>query len=455
MRFTTLARTASALLTALLAVSCVSVNIPKDYVPDDKVVFLMQDTGFGPIRYGALAADPYVFQPDSTPVDGTKPAFLKSVSLERLLKADFKADSRLYREAFAHFNYVLKLPLFEELRPILDKADIKPPAPLLPNKGDKIQDFTNGTEYVYPDAVGARITVLNSGVYLVTFSDKSVFQWQPDGVYFWKDAQGVDTQQYNLKLGYIMVKIGDYTFEKDPMFRRLKSSKGVLEFDAAPQAQYNLTPSEAGAAQYTFFLDKTSGVYSCSVKTASGLRFDWFPMQKSLLVTKGTQAVSIDASFQKIHALFDTVAGKASDVLSVYLPQGIRLANLDAKDLGYAEVNPAWPEGYKVKTIGPFDVWYTAKDEALLGKIRSDRLTTIEAQDHALSGLSGVKRRAIIIPPDLNAYRKLHASKPGEVLNWYPSGFESLDYITMWLLSVPRYDKPAGQDYFLTRNSTK
>ena len=53
-----------------------------------------------------------------------------------------------------------------------------------------------------------------------------------------------------------------------------------------------------------------------------------------------------------------------------------------------------------------------------------------------------------MIPPDLAAYRKLHASEPGDLISWYPSGFETLDYITMWPISVPRHTASAGQDYF-------
>jgi len=53
-----------------------------------------------------------------------------------------------------------------------------------------------------------------------------------------------------------------------------------------------------------------------------------------------------------------------------------------------------------------------------------------------------------VIPPDLLSYCRLQASKPGSVLNWYPSGFETKDYIVMWPISVPRYATPMGQDYF-------
>jgi len=87
----------------------------------------------------------------------------------------------------------------------------------------------------------------------------------------------------------------------------------------------------------------------------------------------------------------------------------------------------------------------------LLSKLNVSQLGDIEGKVHALSGLSGAPRRSIVIPPDLASYRKLHAIVPGDKLNWYPSGFESLDYITMWPISVPRYDQPAGQDYFFNQ----
>ena len=120
--------------------SCATFQVPKDYVPDSKVVYLMQNTGFNPIRYDAVAADPYTFAEDTSPIDALQPHFLKEATFDALLKPDYIADGILYREVSAHFQYILTMPLFFELRAILDSADIKPPVPLSLETGAKIQD---------------------------------------------------------------------------------------------------------------------------------------------------------------------------------------------------------------------------------------------------------------------------------------------------------------------------
>jgi len=432
--------------TALLLVSCVTV--PKDYVPDQKVVFLMQNTDFGPISYPALAADPYEFVPSTAPVDAVRPPFLQAAQFSTYLKADLKADSFLYRSAQAHFASIMALPVLQDLRTQLDQAVIQPPAPLSADHGDKIQDYTNGAEYQYPGAPNARISILNNGTSIITFEDHSLFQSDAEGNLLWKDAQGKQTQYFLPKSRAVQVQLGDTTFESTPVFRRLQGPRGTMEFTTQPQPQYRFTSIEKGALPYVLFVDDQGGVLACSVTTAAGLRYDWFVEDRSLLITQGSQAVSVQEDFQKAHAAFDPATRKPGELLSLFLPQGVRLTNLNGKTPSWGELTPAWPEGYLLKSMGPFDVWYTAKDQALLAKLSLEKMVSIEAKDRALTGLATSARHAVVIPPDLAAYRKLHASKPGEVLHWYPSGFETLDYIILWPLSVPRYDQPAGQDYF-------
>lgn len=439
---------AAALAIVGLFSSCVSVNIPKEYVPDNQVVFLMQQTDYGPIKYDIVPADPYVFTPDQTAVDAVNPKFLKDLRFDSLLKADFPADTRLYREVAAHFQYVLKLLLFAELRPLLDSADIKPPAPIVPNKGDKIQDYSNATEFQYPDAADASIVIFTAGGFVIHFADKSLYQQDVSGLYFWKDAAGKETQFYDPAKGNIRVIVGDTMYEKGVTSRSMTNSKGRLEYTSDPTPQYNLVGATEKAPRYTYFIDAGGAVKSCAVQSATGIRFDYFPDDQIVLAQQGAQAVSIGADFQKVHGAFDIAKRQTTNILSLYLPQGIRLTNLDANSPSYGELSPAWPEGYKMKVMGPFNVWYTPKDEPLLTKINANRLNEIEAKGRSLSGLSGTSRRSIVIPPDLESYRRLQAFKPGDKLNWYPSGFETLDYITMWPISVPRYKQAVGQDYF-------
>lgn len=432
----------------LAATSCVTYRIPKDYVPDGKVVFLMQNTGFDPIRYPALPADPYSFEPSASTIDAQNPKFLRLARFDGLLDPDYRADTLLAREAEAHFRYMLDLPLFLRLKSRLDSLRIAPPDPLPLEKGEKIQDFVNGAEYAYPPAEGAKISMLDSGIAVIRFPDGSTFQSQPDGLYFWNDAAGKTVQEYDPASGLILAKLGDAAVSAKGSFRSYADPEGKLEYNSSGDPQYTLFATEPGSPPYTYFTDPERNVISCSVKNAAGIRFDYFPAERHLLVVQGDQAVSIDSSFAKTHSRFDAKTHRTADIRSVYLPQGIRLKDLDSGSIQSSDLKPAWPESYRLRRIGPFDVWYAEKDAALLEKISAARLSEIEARARELSGLGGAARRTIVVPPDLDAYRKLHARGAGDAMNWYPSGFESLDYITLWPVSVPRYAAPAGQEYF-------
>jgi hypothetical protein len=431
--------------------SCATFQVPKDYVPDSKVVYLMQNTGFNPIRYDAVAADPYVFAEDASPIDALHPHFLKEATFDALLKPDYIADGILYREVSAHFQYMLTMPLFFELRAILDSADIKPPVPLSLETGAKVQDYTNGAEYEYPPVSGAKISILNSGIDIIRFADGSSYQWQKNGLYFWNDAGGKTVQQYDPERGLIVVKTDSGTLTSSPDYRGLKNDSGELVFSEKGDPQYILTPAGTDSPEYTYFTDAAREIISCSVKTARGIRFDYFTDNHSILAISGLQAISISSDHKKVQAVFDPAKREATDLISLYLPQGIRLMNLNSFAAQSSVLNPQWPESYKMRQIGSFDVWYTEKDAPLLAKISGDRLTGIESKDKTLTGLDGARRRAIVIPPDLDSYRKLYATRPKEIMNWYPSGFETLDYITLWPISVPRYDSAEGQAYFFNQ----
>jgi len=172
------------------------------------------------------------------------------------------------------------------------------------------------------------------------------------------------------------------------------------------------------------------------------------PGSKTLLVSSGAQAIVIGSDYMKQHDVLDIKARKTTNVLSAFLPEGIRFANLYGTKLAYSEINPAWPEQYKSKSEGPFTILYTDKDAGLLAKLDSGRLTEIETTVRKLSGLDVTRHRVLIFPPDLESYCRLSASAPKTTLNWYPSGFQTKDYIVMWPLSVPRYSTPDGQEYF-------
>jgi len=451
------AQSAPSLLFLIVMSSCASFQVPKDYVPDNKVVYLTQNTGFGPIAYKPASADPYVFQPDQAPVSAEKPLFLHSASWDVLLRADFQADSRLYREVESHFSYIIALPVIKELRADLDAAAIETTPALSPDKGDKVKEYSNGAVFAYPGVEGAQITILDGGYYEIIFPDKGYFRHQADGTYERVDGAGQVVFAYYPRQSQIISTKDGITYTSMPGSRALKGPNGSMTYADKPEPQYRFTPPDDPAApSYVLFTDEQKAVKEIMIQLKNGLRFDYYPKQTGeqqvgVLVTNGDQAISIDQQFRKIHRRFNTVERKATDLLSAYLPEGIRLTNFASTDPAYGEVNPAWPEHYKTRAFGPFDVLYTAKDETLVSRFRSERLTAIEAGDRALAGLSALQRRTIIIPPDLDSYRKLYVSRQGEILNWYPSGFETKDMIVMWPVSVPRYSAPAGQDYFFDK----
>jgi hypothetical protein len=437
----------TALAAAVLS-SCATVQVPKDYVPDSKVVYLMQRVDLDPIRYELKDADPYVFEADSSAVDAETPRFLGEATFEGLLKPDYAGDTRLYREAVAHFRYVLDMPLFAEMRKALDEAEMLPPEPLPANKGAKLQEYSNGAQYEYPDSPGAKITQLTGGVYFIEFPDGSKFQSQPDGVYFWNDAKGHTVQQNDPKDGVVVAVRDGVTYTSTPTTRKMEGPLGSIEYNEIGDPMYCLEPAAKSGVRYVYFVDERKAVKAVSLTNAAGIRFDYFPADGSLLAVKGSQAVTISADYRKYHSHFDSSTRKTTNPISYYYPQGIKITNLDSSGACWSEDSFAWPEGYSRRQIGPFDVWYTAKDAPLLDRLSASRLTEIAASVSSLSGLSGTGRRSLVIPPDLESYRKLQATRPGDRLFWYPSGFETLDYITLWPFSVPRYSRPEGERYF-------
>jgi len=440
-------------LLAGLSAGCSTFVIPKTYVPDTKVVYLIQNTEFRPLVYPAVAADPYVFVPLS--VDSTKPTFLQT-SWDKLLVADFQADARLYREVESYLGSLPNQPLFQTLRSQLDSAVIVAPAPVAPETGEKVKDYSNGAVYTFPGAPGAQITVLEGGYYEILYADKSRFRFQSDGSYERTDSSGTVTSASYPKQSQQVVTVGGITYTAAAGYRSLKGPQGTFTALETPEPQYNFSPSSVPGQRVIFFLNPQRQVQAVALQLPNGIRFDYFPSQttdqpQGVLATLGDQAVFVDNRFEKSHLVFDTKARRTTSVLSLYFPEGIRLTNLGGPGPAYGEVKPAWPEGYRLRAFGPFDVYYTAKDEALVARLKADKMIALEAGDRAQTGLVAKGRRALIIPPDLNSYRKLHSTKVGEVLNWYPSGFETKDTIIMWPISVPRYDAPAGQDYFFAK----
>ncbi len=441
---------AAAALVLILA-GCATFTFPDDYVPDERVVYLAQKAELDPIRYEPAAADPYVFQADPTPVDAARPAFLRETTWDSLLKADFRGDSRLHREVEAHFLRVASLPAFTRLRARLDAGTAAAPPPLPPTRGEKRRDYSNGAAFAYPEVPGAQITILNNGDYTIDFPDGGAFRYWRGGRYERTDAGGAILFRHDPTQSREVGTTEGYTLTSRPDYRSVKGPEGTVEYLADPTPQYRFTAADGAPAQEYVLFPTAGRIREIATRTKGGLRWDYFFDTRTVLVTSGREAIAIESDFRKRHSHFDVEQRKEAGPLTLYFPEGIRLTGFDAPALAHSEIQPQWPEQYRSRSVGPFGILYTAKDEPLVDRPDAARLAEVAARCGELTGLAAAAGRTILVPPDLEAYRKLHASGPGEVLRWYPSGFESRDLIVMWPLSVPRYRAAGGEEYFFSR----
>ncbi|HEQ71683.1 MAG TPA: hypothetical protein ENN69_04265 [Spirochaetia bacterium] len=166
-----------------------------------------------------------------------------------------------------------------------------------------------------------------------------------------------------------------------------------------------------------------------------------------MVVVQDREGVVITDEYVKSHHYFNPQTRKAEDLYSYYFPEGIRITDIN-KPLTYSYVNPNWPEQYAERQIGPFRILYAVKDEAWLDRLDARKLAETSTAVRKTAGINFKDNRVIILPPDLESYRKLHAQKKDELLYWYPSGFQTKDMIVMWPPSVPRYEGDAGAEYF-------
>ena len=129
---------------------------------------------------------------------------------------------------------------------------------------------------------------------------------------------------------------------------------GRLEYATDPVPQYQYSPPGAQSwTTYTIFVTPEKATMECSITNAAGLRFDYLTENKNVLVTTGSRAVVLDSTFRKQQAFFDTKLNKPTSVLSVFLPEGLRLANLPGPGPSYVEMNPVWPEKLQVRHPRP------------------------------------------------------------------------------------------------------
>lgn len=430
--------------------SCAFLNglmYPKGYVPDEKVVYLKQKIEFDPIRYSEAETTPYEWKVPAQ-IASADPAFLRASSLDPFLEADYAADAKTYTDVAAFFSSIQNNPAYKELKARCQTASIEIPKPLPAEKGEQLKQFTNAIQYVYPKEDKASITIFSGGDYFITFADGSKFTLNRNGNYFFEESDKSLRYQVHPSENYSKFRTGGETWEFTNEYKRLETAKGSYTIRSKGEIQDSFSIAPYNDDIVIFFDDK-GAIKEYALIKKNGFRIDYFPVKKDVLFVQGNRSVSIFSDYQKIHGYFDERTRKARGMISLYYPEGIKLTGLDTEP-SYSQIQPAWPERYLRKKIGPFVFLYAAADEQKLSLISGEKLTAVESFCRKETGLSVASERTIIIPPNLESYRKLHTNKQKETMYWYPSGFQTKDIIIMWPISVPRYSNPAGQDYFFS-----
>lgn len=438
-------------LSLLFLISCVSTSkplpqeqLPEEYVPESEVVFLKQKRGLRPVLYPSAVADPYVFTYQPV-VDLDNLLILEVSSLDELIEPNPKQDAQLYAESKIVLENLGRDPLYLSLLGEAKSCFSKMPDPYEIIQGEEVEKFSNAVKYEYPAEKGAFIFIFEDGSIQIDFLDGRSWFQNREG-YFMNSTDGSTFYSVDAKGGFtIREGEGEFSLRADgSYFFSRNGSK--LEYVNSPVRQYSIE-SESFNGRRVIFLSDQNEVTALTFFNPFGLRLDYYPVDGDLLITHKREAVLFEKDYTKVHAVFNTSSGKTGDILSIYLPEGIRFTGFKTRQ-PWSVINPQWPEEYQKKRVGAFEFLYTKKDKAYLKKLKVAKLNSIPQIVESVSGLKAVSNRAIILPPDLESYRKLYVSEKGTMLKWYPSGFQTRDYIVMWPPSIARYETEVGQNYF-------
>ena len=379
----------------IIAGSCLTiVKNPREFIPDDKLVYLKQPYYLTPIKYYPEKTKPYSWDV-KVEIDKVNPTILSFTDFNKMLAPDLLQDVKIFREIKEHLLFMSEDPLYKGMKEKLNNFNFQASLYRTIQKGDKVNEYSNAEEYSY----------------------------QPD-------------------------KDNDHYFKYNDEIK-INNDKGELIKFIKPNPQYSFKPA-GKKYKYIFFVDdfEKENINSIALIHDNLLRYDYVVSKDAIMINnKEVEAIVITNDFIKTYQFFNVKTRKAEDIYSYYFPEGIRVIDVN-KTLTYSSVNPGWPENYLEKKMGPFKILYTKKDERLLNKINIQKLNELYITVKKTTGINFPEDRIIILPPDLKSYSKLHTFEKEEILKWYPSGFEIKDTIVMWPPSVKRYEGEEGEKYF-------
>ncbi len=427
--------------------SCASFYVPPaEYLPEEKVVYLKQNPLLVPVSYPPITVDPYEWNVDPA-IDERKPSILSYRDFSLFLKPDHAFDARIYKEVKTHLLLMTGDDTYLGMKEALMSHEFAIPEPTTEETGEIVEMYGNGTAYTYPPAEGATITVFDDGAYYVKYADGRKYTQQKDGSYFEEDEKGREMYAVFPAKDSFRTRDGETKFTKDANGVSMETPEGRVKRTRTGDPQYGFTPKNA-KYEYTFFTKGESEEFlELALIHDNGLRYDYFPDDDVVTVGYKAENVTITTDMRKVHNRFDEKTRKTAEAYSVYLPEGIRIADLH-KQRTYSVVAPKWPENYVSKKIGPFVFAYVKQQENLLAKLDARKLNAAALHVRNATGIVIAQDRWIVLPPDLESFVRLQANEKNHTPGWYPSGFERTDIVVMWPPSVKRYTSKEGEDYF-------
>ncbi|MBN2544989.1 MAG: hypothetical protein JXB50_04265, partial [Spirochaetes bacterium] len=424
------------------------ITLPKEYVPDDKIIYLKQPYYLTPVKYKPEKASPYKWDVDPE-VDPVNPGILTLSDYNTLLKPDIYLDAKIYKETKGHLQLMKEDPVYLSLKEQLLNIKVEKPLPRKIIKGEKTKDYNNAVEYQYPEEEKALISFFHNNEIKITFKEGRKYFYKTNGDYFEEDAKGTELYAVFEKNNSFRINMDGINYYRSDKEQKLTLEQGEIMKFIEPFPQYSYKPKDK-KYKYIFFVEDfiNEKIDSIALLHDNDVRYDYLYKTDAVLVTfKEIEAIAITNEFQKSQHYFNKKTRTTEALYSYYFPEGIRIADIH-KPLTYSSINPIWPENYLEKKMGYFKIFYTKKDEQLLNKINAQKLLEINLLVKRLTGINFSNDRAVVLPPDLESYRKLHARKEDEILYWYPSGFQTKDMIIMWPPSVKRYEGEEGDKYF-------
>jgi hypothetical protein len=441
------------LLCSLCSCSSTAYNrmvIENGGLPNELLGLLKKSSPYVGVYHDLVYTAPYTWEL-SSPVNFRNPSFPAYSSFDDLIKLNNEESNRLFREISGSFNYMRNQSSYEELSRIIGKNLPELPGPVVPEKGDLLNESAIGSVYQYPPAKNAKINIREENDFTIIYDDGAIYTARPGGDFSKMTAKGEMIFSYTASNRTYTIVNGKNVFKITGKYKEVSSEKGT--FGMGTDGDYLITgytPPQSSISYYRIENIKKGKIIAYKVTGKWPFDYIYNLEYNTVTVMHDKTALILTEDCQKFFG-YTVDNGRRLIATSHYLPIGLTLKNINSSEHSYGEFAPAFSDKYITKQIGPFNVFYTPNDEVYAQKLKSTRMTEVELFCRTTTGMDAPKGRAIILPSGLETYRKLHAPPGGELMKWYPGAYENNDLIVLWPPSVSIYNSDEGQEFYFNR----